>query len=140
MGNASRLSRDGSLAQGRQDVLAVSATHVALRAVVADGEPRAHAAVDGAGSAVLRSAADLGGSNPDDLGEVTPSLKVGHVRVAFAVAVRRELPDLAVVPHVSDGLGDNLGGVDAGDVARSAVDSNVLAVRASGSTGGPKVG
>lgn len=137
-GNTSRLGRDGSLAQGRQDVGAVTAAHVTLRAVVADGEPRAHAAVDGAGRAVLRSAADRGGGDPDDLREMAPRLKVGHVGVAFSVAVGGELPDLAVVPHVGDGLGDNLRGVNAGNVTRGTVHSNVLAVRASGSTGGPK--
>jgi hypothetical protein len=138
VGKTSRFSRDGSLAQRRQDVGAVAAAHVTLGAVVADGEPRAHIAVDGAGRAVLRGAANFGRGDPDDLGEVTPTIKVGHVGVAFAVAVGRELPDLAVVPQVSDGLGDNLGGINAGNVARGAVDSNVLAVRASGSTGGPR--
>lgn len=43
------------------------------------------------------------GVSPDDLGEVTPFLEVGHVRGGLSVIAGQEQRDLAVIPLVVDG-------------------------------------
>lgn len=78
------------------------------RIVVAHGEPRTHIGIDGARWAVLAGAADLLRANPDQLGEVSPRLKVAHVWVVRAVVGLGISFALAVVPHVRDGLSNSI--------------------------------
>jgi hypothetical protein len=103
------------------------------REVVADRVPHAEAGVQGAGLAEVHGAADLLGVDPDDLGEVTPSHEVAHVGLA-TVEVGRVEVELAVVPHVADGLGNGLGGTETIAVAGTP-HGKVLAVATA--AGGP---
>jgi len=68
--------------------------------------------------AVLGSAADLRGTLPDDLRKVTPTAKVGHVRLSLPIEIL-EVPDLAVVEEFGD---------DSCYVIRSKSGSNVLTI------------
>lgn len=72
--------------------------------------------------AVLGSTADLGGTLPDDLGEMTPVLEVGHVWLRFAVKTV-EVVHLAVIEEISN---------NGRDVVRLNTGSDVLAVSSTG--------
>jgi len=91
--------------------------------VVADGEVRRDEAANVGktlGGAVGGGAANMGGTLPDDLGEVAPLLEVGHVGVGMSVQILVPA-NLAVVEQIGD---------DGGDVARWNTRSDVLAVPA----------
>ena len=88
--------------------------------VVADGEVRSNVRADVGETAwaVLSSATDSGGALPDDLGEVTPVLEVGHVWVGLAVETVEPV-DFTVVEEVRD---------DGRDVVSLDTSSDVLTV------------
>lgn len=84
--------------------------------------------------AVLSGTADLGCALPDKLREVTPLLKVGHVRVGLAVEVG-VVADFAVVEQLGDDSGDVVGLDTSGNVLTvvTAIDIHAVGVDASGS-------
>lgn len=112
-------------------------------AVVANGEVRRNVLtnVGKAARAVLSSAANLGGSLPDELREVAPLLEVGHVGVGLAVEVV-EVTDLTVVEELSDDGRDVVGLDTSGNVltVATAVDIHAVGVDAGGSDLGGGVG
>lgn len=115
------------VAKGRKDVFTIFTPHIAGRVVVANGEPGTHVLLHRARSTVLGGATDLRGTDPDDLGVVTPIIEVGHIRGIFAIVGGWELGHLAVVPHVGDSLGQRFVLRDALRIGRG-VHGNVLAV------------
>ena len=77
----------------------------------------------------MSSAADLGGSLPDDLREVTPVLEVAHVGVGLAIETV-EVVDFAVVEQVRDN-GRDVAGLDTGSnvlTVATAVDVHAVSV------------
>lgn len=94
-----------------------------------------------AARAVLSGTADLGGTLPDKLGEVTPFLEVGHVRVGLAVEVG-VVADLAVVEQLGDDSRNVVGLDTSGDVLTvvTAVNIHAVGVDAGGSNLGGSSG
>jgi hypothetical protein len=84
--------------------------------------------------AVLSGTADLGGTLPDKLREVTPLFEVGHVRVGLAVEVG-VVADFAVVEELGDDSRDVVGLDTGGNVLTvvTAVDIHAVGIDASGS-------
>ena len=68
-----------------------------------------------AAGAVGGEAAQLGGANPQNLGNVTPLMEGGHVEVRLTV-IRREESDLVVVKLVANDVADLSGTVAGSDV------------------------
>lgn len=98
---------------------------VTWRLVVANGEVRRYVGADirkTLRSAVLRVATNVSGAFPDDLGEMTPVLEVGHVWLRFAVKTV-EVVHLAVIEEISN---------NGRDVVRLNTGSDVLAVSSTG--------
>jgi hypothetical protein len=86
--------------------------------VVADSEELGHVGTDVGESsecAVLSGTADVGGVSPDDLGEVAPLLKVGHVWLSLAIETI-EVVNLAVVKEIGDDRSDVVALNTCGDV------------------------
>jgi hypothetical protein len=84
--------------------------------------------------AVLSGTADLGGTLPDELREVTPLFEVGHVRVGLAVEVG-VVANFAVVEELSDDS-RNVVGLDTGGnvlTVVTAIDVHAVGIDASGS-------
>lgn len=111
--------------------------------VVADGEVRRNIASDVGKTVwtVLCGAADGGGALPDNLGEVTPVLKIGHIWICLAVETV-EVVDLAVVEEIGDD-GRDIGGLDTSSnvlTVATAVDVHAVGVDAGGSDGGRSAG
>lgn len=106
-------------------------------AIVADGEVRCDIAANvckTGRAAVLSDASNLGRANPDDLREVAPVLKVGHVRLSLTVETVVPV-DLAVVEEVGND-GRDVAGLDTcGDVLAIATGAlgHVVSVDAAGS-------
>lgn len=128
-----RLSREigvySCLLCGGQHVLAIRAVDVSSREVVANTVPSSHGRVHGARCTILSSTADLGRADPDDLGVVTPCLEICEIRVGLTVGTGRVQVELAIVPHLGDGLGhDRL--LSQGRGIGRRVHGNVLAVTA----------
>jgi len=110
------------------NVSTVRTTHVTSGVVVADGKVRRDAGTDTTqtlGRTVHSSTSDTGAGLPDNLAEVTPVLKVGHVRVGSAVQAVEPV-DLTVVEEV---------GNDVGDLRCRSAGGNVLTVAAATSSG-----
>ena len=88
------------------------------RTVVADSEVRGHAVASVCqtlAAAVDSSTANLGGTLPHDLREVTPCVEVGHVGACLAVKVV-VVADLTVVEQIGNDSGDVCGLDTGGDV------------------------
>ena len=83
-----------------EDVILVSTGVITRGGVVADGEGKRPARVD-ISEAVAHhsSAADVGGVFPNDLGEVTPFLEIGHAGVGISIG-GGEVFNLVVVHQV----------------------------------------
>jgi hypothetical protein len=81
----------------------------------------------GQGVTYLNRAADRKGVFPDDLGEVTPFLEVGHVRVVISVS--RIEPDLVVVHQVGDQLVSLVGEKPSTDVLAIATTAGLTMQR-----------
>lgn len=90
------------VAQRGEDVITVFTGVITRGRVVADGEGERAARVD-VSEAVAHhgSAAHMGGALPDDLGEVTPLLEIGHAGVGLAVG-GGEVFNLVVVHQVGE--------------------------------------
>jgi len=84
--------------------------------------------------AVLSGTADLGGTLPDELREVTPLFEVGHVGVGLAVEVG-VVADFAVVEQLSDDSRNVVGLDTSGNVLTvvTTIDIHAVGVDASGS-------
>lgn len=92
----------GACGAGSEHVLAVLSVNVTGRRVVADSEGQGGTGVDVAQAVAGNSGAgDVGGTLPDDLGEVAPLVEVGHAGVGSTVGGREEF-DLIVVHQVGD--------------------------------------
>ena len=96
--------------------------------VVADHIPGVHPVHHGALRAILDSAPNLGGVLPDQLSVVTPALEQRHVRGVLAVALLREVVNLAVVPHISSCHLDRTALAKVLSAAGESPHRNVLAV------------
>ena len=77
--------------------------------------------------AVLSGTADLGGTLPHELREVTPLLEVGHVRVGLAVEVG-VVANFAVVEQLSNDSRNVVGLDTSGDVLTVVTTVNIHAV------------
>jgi len=120
------LGDNHGLAQGRTDV-GIFTCKVARRLEVADSKDwRDVRANVGQGVTYLNRAADRKGVFPDDLGEVTPFLEVGHVRVVISVS--RIEPDLVVVHQVGDQLVSLVGEKPSTDVLAIATTAGLSVV------------
>lgn len=122
------LGDDLGLAEGLENVLAIRTTNVTSGEVVAHHEPRVHTIVHCSLGAKLRLATDAGRLLPDQLGEMTPLLEVGHIGRGFTVERRREQVELAVVPHVVNGHVDGTNISQLLGTARKTPHGNVLTV------------
>lgn len=103
---------------------------IARRRVVADGEVglNTRACVRQSVGAVLRSAADLGGTSPNDLAEVAPAREVAGVNIVAAVG-SWIVGHLVVVHVVRDHKGNLVGREASPDVLAIAAASSSPAVR-----------
>lgn len=97
------------------------------RRVVANGVPRVHVGIEGTLLAKVGVAAELLRVLPDELREVAPVAKVGHIRGVHAVL--GELVELAVVPVAGSPADRHLGTDGLSAAARSPI-SKILAVAA----------
>jgi hypothetical protein len=112
---------------GLEDVVAVAATKVTLRVVVANGVPRGEAE-NSSGRALDSGTADLGGVLPDNLGEVAVEVNV-HVGGGVLLAVESPVGHLTVIPLVGNTTSSSLV-LESINVAGSTPGSEVLAVAA----------
>lgn len=89
----------------------------------------------------MSSTADLSGGLPDNLGEMSPVLKVGHVGVGLAVK-SAEVVDFTVVEQVTDNRGNVRGWNTCSDVLTisTTVGGDVVRVDADGGNGSSSAG